>query len=290
MKFILSFILVIHFTGYALARDAIVYHERSSSKIFAATVDGFRPRVIQNAAIGFTVSPGADKMMVFHNGCIDKDTCWLTLYDLKKATARTVESSHADWLSGKWISNETFYVTREVRSDNGGRACGEGDELNGCAARAILQIARFDLASGNLSIVKVLGIGDYAALNNEFPREREAVPAISYDSRHALIWIGSDYWSQALVVRENHTGHELKLFQRKPRDFAEYYHYTKMPWSPDSKSFVMEYYPGGFFYTVFSGKKKIVVIDRASFHKRIIDQGWQPYWLPNFPDTFNRLP
>lgn len=290
MKFLLSFILIIHFTGYAIARDAIVYNQRSSSKIIAASLDEFRTRVIQNDAIGFTVSPGADKMIVFHNDCIDKNSCKLTIYDLKKATVKTIVSSHANWLSGKWISNETFYVTREVRSDNGGRACGEDDELNGCAARAILQIAKFNLTSGKLSIVKVLGVGDYTALNNEFPREPKDVPAISYDSKYSLIWIGSDYWKKALVVRENYTGHELKLFQRKPSDFAEYYYYTKMPWSPDSKSFVMEYYLGGFFYTVFSGKKNVVVIGRTSFRKRIIDEGSQPYWLPNFPDAFTRLP
>jgi hypothetical protein len=291
LKLILSYILIIYFSGHALARDVIIYEQRSSSRIIAASLDGSNNRVIQSDAIDFTVSPDASKMIVFHNGCLDKDSCKLTLYDLKKATVKTIVASHADWYSGKWISNEEFYVTRQVRSDGIRRACGDGDELKGCAVRAILQTATFDFNSCRFTIVKNLGVGDYEALNKEFPLEQEEnIPSLSYNQRYSLMWLGSEHWTKTLVVRDKDINRDSALFQRKPRDFAEYYHYYKMPWSPDSRLFVLEYYPGGFLYTIFSGEKKIMVVDRTSLKKRIIGKGSKPYWLQNFPDTFIEQP
>lgn len=275
--------------GYA--GDAIVFKQWTPPRIVSVNPDGSGFKIIQDEAATFTVSPDKSKMVVFKEDCLKQDNCTITVYDLHHSSRRMISKPHAEWFMGKWISNEEYYVYRQVRQDNGGHACGPGDEVNGCAARAIIQTAKFNVQTLAFTVDKDYGVGNYEALEKYFPsKPQETAPSMSPDSKYVLQWNGSEYWEKALTLAVNGAKEEKKIFQRKPADFAEGYVFTSSPWSPDSKSIVLDYYPGGLFYTMFSGKHKIVVVDRASLHKRTIGKGDQPYWLPNFPSLFVTKP
>ena len=284
---LLNILSVTLLSATTYARDAIVFEQWSPPRIVSVNPDGSDFRVIQENAAAFTVSPDKSKMIVFGEDCLKQDICTITAYNLNKSTKSNISRPHAEWLMGKWLSNEEYYVYREVRQDNGGHACGPGDPESGCAARAIIQTAKFNVNSLSFAIDNDYGVGNYEALENHFPSQpQETPPSNSPDNKFLLEWEGSEYWKKALVVAESGSHKKNTIFQRKPADFAEGYSFTTSPWSPDAKLFVLDYYPGGLFYTMFSGKHKIVVVDRVTLRKRTIGKGEQPYWLPSLPSSF----
>lgn len=279
------------FTTAVWAKDAIIFRQWEPPRLIAINPDGSDFKVIQENVSAYTVSPDHNTLLVFNTDCNENDTCTITLYDLNKSTKKKVVQPHANWRLGKWISKEKFFVYRKVRQDNGGKACGPSDELEGCAASAILQTAMFNIQSLSFSIEKDFGVGDYDALHEDFPlRFDHDNTAQSPNGRYYLLWKGPDYWQRCLVMQEKDSNLERKIFQRKPVDFGEAYSFTGSPWSPDSRSFVMDYYPGGFFYTIFSGKTKIIVMERKTLQKHIIGQGIEPYWFADFPSSFSTSP
>jgi hypothetical protein len=273
-------------TAYAM--DAIVFKQWAPPSIVSVKPDGTDLKVIHEEVSAFTVSPNKTTMIVFNDDCVKQDTCTLTVYNFNISTKLTISKPHAEWNMGKWISNDEYYVYREVRQDNGGRACGTDSPERGCAARAIIQTAKFNVNSLSFTIDKDYGVGNFTALEEDFPSTpQESTRAISPDGKYILQWNGAEYWKKSLVLNELGTQKIIQIFKRKPADYSEAYEFTTSPWSPDTKSIVLEYYPGGLFYTIVSGKHKIVVLDRGTLQKRILGIGMQPYWIHNIPSSFS---
>jgi hypothetical protein len=242
IKFVLLTILSLTFMKTpCFARDAIVFKQWSPPRIVSVRPDGTDFKEIQEEAADFTVSPDKTKMIVFKDNCMQQDTCTVTVYNFQNSTKITASKPHAKWFMGNWISNEEYYVYREVRQDNGGHACGPGDPESGCAARAIIQTAKFNVHSLTFTIDKDYGVGNFEALEEHFPsRPQDTVPSISPDKKYILQWKGTEYWKKSLVLNEPVTRNEIQIFQRKPADFAEGYEFTSSP-PADSGDTLLKY-------------------------------------------------
>jgi len=277
-KIILFFILgVILISKTSYAGEAIAFKQWSPPRIVSLDPDGSDFRIIQENASFFKVSPDKTKMVVFGEACLAQENCTITVYDLNSATKSSITRPPAEWFLGKWITNEDYYVYRKVNQDNAGRAYGG----------PIIQTAKFNVNSLSFTIDNDYGVGNYDALKKHFPSiPHETPPSNSPDNKFVLEWKGSEYWKRALVITDLESHNEKTFFQRKPSDFAEHYEFTTSPWSPDAKMIVLGHHPGGLFYTLFSGKDKIVVVDRMTLRKRTIGIGVKPYWLPNLPSSF----
>jgi hypothetical protein len=152
MRYILPIALCICFSQpMAMAEDFILFRdiEASNGPLVKIKADGTGRQIVENDVEDFTVSPDQKFLVVFKRGCELKNICASIIYDLVDGRKNILQIPHAQWHDSWWSTDGvTLNFNREVRVDNGGPACGEGDDYKGCAARARLEAGTFSVLTG----------------------------------------------------------------------------------------------------------------------------------------------
>jgi len=217
-------------------------------------------------------------LVVFKNGCEKKNICVTTIYDLVDGRKKVLELSHAEWNNSWWSDDSvTLNFSRFVRVDDGGPACGEGDEQKGCAASARLEAGTLSVLTGILEIKKDFGVGQFSKLAEYENKNRSVISeTVSKDETKLLRWEKTiDVFVKVLLLNVA-SRVETPVFSRKRGDFAAGITVNRHAWSPDSNHFVVNYIRSGPF-----SKWTICIINAHSLERKKIATGYDPHWIIN---------
>ena len=281
MRFIWTIgILICLSRNVAIASDFILFRDigASNTPLVKINADGSGRQEVISDVEHFTVSPDQKFLVVFKNGCEKKNICATTIYDLVHGRKKVLELPHAEW-SGSWWSEDSITLNffRSVRVGDSGPACGEGDEQEGCAARARLEAGVLSVLTGIFEIKKDFGIGQYSRLAEYENKNRIVISeAVSKDGTKLLRWKRNiDLFVKVLLVNIA-SGVEKTVFTWERGDFTAGMTVNRHAWSPDSNHFVVNYIRGGPF-----SKWTICTINAHSLERKKIASGYDPHWIIN---------
>jgi hypothetical protein len=281
MRYILPIALCICFSQpMAMAEDFILFRdiEASNGPLVKIKADGTGRQIVENDVEDFTVSPDQKFLVVFKRGCELKNICASIIYDLVDGRKNILQIPHVQWRDSWWSTDGvTLNFYREVRVDNGGPACGEGDDYKGCAARARLEAGTFSVLTGKFEIKKDFGVGQFAKLA-KFEKENRVVilEAASKDKTQSLHWKKDIDAFVKVWIKDNASGVERLVFEKKRGDFTPGIAVNRHAWSPDGNHFVVNYIRGGIFT-----KWAIYTIDTHILERKKIAKGHDPHWIIN---------
>ncbi len=281
MRCILSIALLICLSQQTvMAEDFILFHDIAYSNGFLVKIkaDGANKQIVENNVEHFTVSPDQKFLVVFKRGCAIKNICSSIIYNLVDGKKITLEIPHAQWDDSWWSADGvTLNFYRKVRVDNGGPACGEGDEPWGCAARARLEAGTFSALTGIFEIKNNFGVGQFSKLE-KFEKENRIIitEAVSKDRLASLRWNKNIDAFVKVWVTNNTSGFEKLLFETERGDFTSGMSVNRHAWSPDGNHFVVNYKRSGIF-----SKWKIYTINVHSLERKMIATGYDPQWIVN---------
>jgi hypothetical protein len=264
----------------AIASDFIIFRDigASNTPLVKINADGSGRQEVIGDVEYFTVSPDQRFLVVFKSGCEKKSICVTTIYDLVDGRKKVIELSHVEWNNSWWSDDSvTLNFFRSVRVDDGGPACGEGDEQKGCAASARLEAGTLSVLTGILEIKKDFGVGQFSKLAEYENKNRSVISeAVSKDGKKLLRWEKTiDVFVKVLLLNIA-SGVEKPVFSRERGDFAAGITVNRHAWSPDSYHFVVNYIRSGPF-----SKWIICTINAHSLERKKIATGYDPHWIIN---------
>ncbi|MCU7827471.1 MAG: hypothetical protein KZQ85_00235 [Candidatus Thiodiazotropha sp. (ex Myrtea sp. 'scaly one' KF741663)] len=281
MRLVYSFIILICFSlQMAIASDFILFRdiEASNTPLVKINADGSGRQVVINDVEYFTITPDQGHLAAFKSGCEKKNICLATIYNLIDGTKKVLELPHAEWSDSWWSDDSvTLNFIRHIRVDDGGPACGEGDDLEGCAARAQMVAGTLSVLTGNIKTKKDFGVGQFAKLA-EYENKNKTVisEAISNDRKKILRWKKSiDLFTKVSIIDVS-SGYEKPVFTWKRGDFTSGITVNRHSWSPDCNHFVLNYIRGGPF-----SKWTIYTQNARSLERKKIATGYDPHWIIN---------
>jgi hypothetical protein len=273
-------LLIFSVHNIALADDFILFRDivASNTPLVKINADGSGRQEVVSDVEFFTVSPDQKFLVVFKNSCEKKNVCAITIYDLAQGRKKILKLPHAEW-SGSWWSEDSITLNffRSVRVGDSGPSCGEGDEQEGCAARARLEAGVLSVLTGIFEIKKDFGIGQYSKLSEYEDKNRIVISeAVSKDGTKLLRWKRNiDLFVKVLLVNIA-SGVEKTVFAWERGDFTEGMTVNRHAWSPDSDYFVVNNIRGGPF-----SKWTICTINAHSLERKKIVTGYNPHWIIN---------
>jgi hypothetical protein len=292
-------LLILLVSSEAYSDDAIVYLNYNSELV--AIYGPKKERIVIDPQIDyFTVSPDARFVIAFRAGCLNDENCTAHIYDLANATMEAVFMPFGNWGLCWWaIDSSRIYVIRELRQKDRGPACKDEDQY-GCAARAIVQLAGYDLLQKAFFVEKEFepcsGRERLAQYNKENNYESpSAGDILSPDGKWKLSWgkekIERDWVKPEVVLVSMSTGLEKNVWVDPRCDFCSAVRVSNHPWSKDSKQFVLTKIPGGIFRWTFriGIETTVYSIDITSLKWTELDKGVDAYWFPNMPKSFQRI-
>lgn len=281
MRFVWTIgILTCLFQQMAIAGDFILFRdiEASNTPLVKINADGSGRQVVLEDVEYFAISPDQKYLAVFKSGCEKKNTCVTIIYNLVNGRKKILELPHAAWNKSWWSDDSvTLNFYRYVRADDGGPACGEGDDQEGCAARARLEVGTLSVLTGIFEIKKEFGIGQFSKLAEYEDKNRSIIlEAVSKDKTKLLRWKKNIDIFEELLVLNIKSGIEKPVFTRRRGDFASGITVNRHSWSPDSDQFVVNYIRSGPF-----SKWTICTINAHSLERKKIAIGYDPHWIIN---------
>lgn len=231
----------------------------------------------------FIVSKDGGTIVSFHQNCADNKACKIKIFDLDSAVYWEKTLPFGNWEQSWWANDDKrLYVVRQIRERDGKPACGEDEEQFGCAMRAILQISTYHIRNDRFIVEREFERGDYSSLADyeESVKPAEGHVVMSPDKASNLVEA-----ADSITLVQNQ---QSRLVFRQPGgDFSDSVWFTKHPWSPDSRSFVVTYWSGGLFRVIFSlAKSYVYKIDISTMEWTKLVHGRAAYWLPNLPTVF----
>jgi hypothetical protein len=302
IKFIIIILLFMVIQPSNIYADGlIIFIKKNVNKgqLLSINSDGTKEKVIDNDLNKFLISPDNRKLIVFSDLSDEDSIQKARIYDFEEGIFSNVELPGADWFDCCWSEDsKKIYVVREIDEKNNLVTMSKKEK--GFCGR--MQYAQWEIDKDYVSIINSFGKDDNLKNKEDSKKNTDNGDVIKYESPDKEYYL---QWKKVLKKGEKKVNalflinkinkDEKNIFTNETYDFPNQIGVTTLPWSSDSKNFVMTYYYGGIFRSLIweitghmGARSKIVIVNKDTLKWKKIANGESAYWFKDLPSSFKR--